>query len=109
MKFTRIFVVFVTLFAAAACSFTELDDVTSAPDHGSQYLQVVGRVTQYSDCDVATRSKKEDEESKITSMGLVFLPPEDSVLPFHTPHKMVFLPPRSGYMQKYAPAVDSVP
>ena len=80
MKFTRIFVVFVTLFAAAACSFTELDDVTSAPDHGSQYLQVVGRVAQYSDCDVATRSKKEDEESKITSMGLALFPIEDGAI-----------------------------
>lgn len=80
MKFTRIFVVFVTLFAAAACSFTELDDVTSAPEHGSQYLQVVGRVAQYSDCDVATRSKKEDEESKITSMGLALFPIENGVI-----------------------------
>ena len=80
MKFTRIFVVFVTLFAAAACSFTELDDVTSAPDHGSQYLQVVGRVAQYSDCDVATRSKKEDEESRITSMGLALFPIENGAI-----------------------------
>ena len=80
MKFTRIFVVFVTLFAAAACSFTELDDVTSAPEHGSQYLQVVGRVAQYSDCDVATRSKKEDEESKITSMGLALFPIENGAI-----------------------------
>ena len=80
MKFTHIFVLFVTLFAAAACSFTELDDVTSAPEHGSQYLQVVGRVAQYSDCDVTTRSKKEDEESRITSMGLALFPIENGAI-----------------------------
>ncbi len=40
--------------------------------HGD--LQVVGRITQYTDCDVATRSKKEGDESKVTSMGLALFP-----------------------------------
>ena len=40
--------------------------------HGD--LQVVGRITQYTDCDVATRSKKEGDEPKVTSMGLALFP-----------------------------------
>ena len=104
MKFTHIFIVFVTLFAAAACSFTELDDVTSAPEHGSQYLQVVGRVAQYSDCDVATRSKKSDDESKITSMGLALFPIEDGAIgnclyyDFQSGSSIVFIIDRHDYV-----------
>lgn len=78
MRFTRILAAFAVIFAAAACSFTEIDDVQSTPKQSSQYLQVVGRVAQYSDCDVATRSKKEGDEPKVTSMGLALFPINDN-------------------------------
>jgi hypothetical protein len=78
MRFTHILAAFAVIFAAAACSFTEIDDVQSAPEQSSQYLQVVGRVAQYSDIDVATRSKKEGDESKVTSMGLALFPINDN-------------------------------
>ena len=78
MRFTHILAAFAVIFAAAACSFTEIDDVQSAPEQSSQYLQVVGRVAQYSDRDVATRSKKEGDESKVTSMGLALFPINDN-------------------------------
>lgn len=77
MRFTHILAAFAVIFAAAACSFTEIDDVQSAPEQSSQYLQVVGRVAQYSDRDVATRSKKEGDEPKVTSMGLALFPIND--------------------------------
>ena len=77
MRFTHILVVFAALIVAAACSFTDIDDVNPTLGHTSQYLQVVGRVTQYSDCDVATRSKKEGDEPKVTSMGLALFPIEN--------------------------------
>lgn len=74
MRFTHILVVFVALVVATACSYNDIDEVHSKPEHASQYLQVVGRVAQYSDCNVATRSKKEGDESKVTSMGLALFP-----------------------------------
>ena len=77
MRFTHISVAFAALIVAAACTFTDIDDVSSTHGHSSQYLQVVGRITQYSDCDVATRSKKEGDEPKVTSMGLALFPIED--------------------------------
>ena len=80
MRFIHILVALVTLLAAAACSLTEIDDVNTAPEHGSQYLQVVGRIAQYSDCDVATRSKKEGDEPKVTSMGLALFPIENGTI-----------------------------
>lgn len=80
MRFTHILVVFVALVVATACSYNDIDEVHSKPGHASQYLQVVGRVTQYSDCDVATRSKKEGDEPKVTSMGLALFPIEDGTI-----------------------------
>lgn len=74
MRFTHILVVFVALVVATACSYNDIDEVHSKPGHASQYLQVVGRVAQYSDCNVATRSKKEGDEPKVTSMGLALFP-----------------------------------
>ena len=77
MRFTHILVVFVALVVATACSYNDIDEVHSKPEHASQYLQVVGRVAQYSDCNVATRSKKEGDEPKVTSMGLALFPIDD--------------------------------
>ena len=77
MRFTHILVVFVALVVATACSYNDIDEVHSKPEHALQYLQVVGRIAQYSDCNVATRSKKEGDEPKITSMGLALFPIKD--------------------------------
>ena len=80
MRFTHILAAFAALIMAAACSFSDIDDVNSTPEYASQYLQVVGRVAQYSDCDVATRSKKEGDEPKVTSMGLALFPIENGTI-----------------------------
>ena len=80
MRFTHILVVFVALVVATACSYNDIDEVHSKPEHASQYLQVVGRIAQYSDCNVATRSKKEGDEPKITSMGLALFPIENGTI-----------------------------
>ena len=79
MRFTHILVVFVALIVAASCSHNDIE-VHSTPEHASQYLQVVGRVAQYSDCNVATRSKKEGDEPKVTSMGLAVFPIENGTI-----------------------------
>ena len=80
MRFTHILVTFATIIAATACSFSEIEDMNTRPENASQYLQVVGRIAQYSDCDVATRSKKEGNEPKVTSMGLALFPIENGTI-----------------------------
>lgn len=78
MRFTHILVVFVALVVATACSYN--DEVYSTNEQSSRYLQVVGRVTQYSDCNVSARSKKEGDEPKVTSMGLALFPIENGTI-----------------------------
>ena len=80
MRLKHILVAFIVILAASACSFTELDVVQDPTPESSQYLQSVGRIAQYSDIDVATRSKKEGDESKVTSMGLALFPIENGTI-----------------------------
>lgn len=80
MRLKHILIAFISILAASACSFTELDVVQDPTPESSQYLQIVGRIAQYSDIDVATRSKKEGDESKVTSMGLALFPIEGGTI-----------------------------
>ena len=74
MRYLQFLAAFVALILATACVHSEVDDrpLVSAGSNGQ--LQVVGRITQYADCDVATRSKKDGDEPKVTSMGLALFP-----------------------------------
>ena len=74
MRYTRYIAAFVALILAASCTISDIDDTPINIVGSKGQLQVVGRVTQYSDCDVATRSKKEGDEPKVTSMGLALFP-----------------------------------
>ena len=60
--------------AATACTISDIDDTPVNIVGSKGQLQVVGRITQFSDCDVATRSKKDGDEPKVTSMGLALFP-----------------------------------
>ncbi len=80
MRYTHFIFAFIASIVVSACTTTDIDvdvDPTETPTHGGD-LQVVGRITQYTDCDVATRSKKEGDESKVTSMGLALFPINDN-------------------------------
>ena len=74
MRYIKFLAAAVALIVASACVNSNIDDkpIISAGSNGE--LQIVGRVTQYSDCNVATRSKKEGDEPKVTSMGLALFP-----------------------------------
>lgn len=80
MRYIKFLAAAVALIVASACVNSNIDDkpIISAGSNGE--LQIVGRVTQYSDCDVATRSKKEGDEPKVTSMGLALFPIENGVV-----------------------------
>lgn len=80
MRYTRYIVAFVALILAAACTISDIDDTPINVVGSKGSLQVVGRVTQYTDCDVATRSKKEGDEPKVTSMGLALFPIENGTI-----------------------------
>ena len=81
MKYIRFIAAFVALVVSAACTHSDIDDITPINPVGSKGdLQIVGRITQYSDCEVATRSKKEGDESKVTSMGLALFPIENGAI-----------------------------
>lgn len=81
MKYIRFIAAFVALVVSAACTHSDIDDITPIKPVGSKGdLQIVGRITQYSDCEVATRSKKEGDESKVTSMGLALFPIENGAI-----------------------------
>ena len=77
MRYIKFLVASVALILATACVNSEVDDMPIIPSGSNGDLQIVGRITQYSDCDVATRSKKEGDESKVTSMGLALFPIND--------------------------------
>ena len=80
MRYIKFLAAAVALIVASACVNSNIDDkpIISAGSNGE--LQIVGRVTQYSDCDVATRSKKEGDEPKVTSMGLALFPIENGTI-----------------------------
>ena len=77
MRYARYIVAFVALILAAACTISDIDDAPIKVAGSKSQLQVVGRISQYSDCNVATRSKKENDEPKVTSMGLALFPIEN--------------------------------
>ena len=77
MRYIKFLVASVALILATACVNSEVDDMPIIPSGSHGDLQIVGRITQYSDCDVATRSKKEGDEPKVTSMGLALFPIDD--------------------------------
>lgn len=74
MRYTRYIAAFVALILAASCTISDIDDTPTHVVGSKGQLQVVGRITQFSDCDVATRSKKEGDEPKVTSMSLALFP-----------------------------------
>ena len=82
MRYLHFILAFVASVVVSACTTTDVDayvEPVDTPTRGGD-LQVVGRVTQYSDCDVATRSKKEGDEPKVTSMGLALFPIENGTI-----------------------------
>ena len=80
MRYLQFLAAFVALILATACVHSEVDDrpLVSAGSNGQ--LQVVGRITQYADCDVATRSKKDGDEPKVTSMSLALFPIQNGAI-----------------------------
>lgn len=80
MRYTRYIVALAALILAAACINSDIDDTPIKVAGSKGQLQVVGRISQFADCNVATRSKKDGDEPKVTSMGLALFPIENGVI-----------------------------
>ena len=78
MRYTRYIVALAALILAAACINSDIDDTPIKVAGSKGQLQVVGRISQFADCNVATRSKKDGDEPKVTSMGLALFPIDTS-------------------------------
>ena len=81
MRYIRYIAALVALVAMSACMNLDIDNIApNGPTGSTGDLQVVGRITQYSDCNVATRSRKEGDEPRVTSMGLALFPIENGTI-----------------------------
>ena len=62
----------VSLVFFASCMVDDID--YSTPVESSDAVTVIGRMTRFDECDVATRSGKNEAESKLTSMAMAIFP-----------------------------------
>lgn len=68
---------FVVLVVTTACTMNELLEPTCPSSSDDNVVTVSPRITHYTDYDVTTRSAKEGDEAKVTSMAMALFPIED--------------------------------
>ena len=59
---------------ASACTMNELLEPTSPSDFGDDVVTISPRISHFMDCNVSTRSAKEGDEGKVTSMAMALFP-----------------------------------
>ena len=67
----------VAMFIVTSCTVNELLEPTCPPSSSDNVVTVSARISHYTDYDVATRSAKEGDEAKVTSMAMALFPIED--------------------------------
>ena len=72
MRYTQYIASFVALIFATACTIDDVDRTIN--QSSSDNVTVIGRMTRFTDCDVATRGVKDQDEAKLTSMALAIFP-----------------------------------
>ena len=82
MRFAKYIALLVAFFAVSACTIADIDEnVTVAKPQGkTDNIQIVGRISRYSEYDVATRGAKTTEEGKVTSMALAIFKIENDAI-----------------------------
>lgn len=65
---------------ASACTMNELLEPTSPSDFGDDVVTISPRISHFADCNVATRSPKEGDEGKVTSMAMALFPIVDGTI-----------------------------
>lgn len=77
MRYARIIATILALVVAASCAVDNVDSSVVSNPASSDQISVMGRITRFDDCEVDTRSSKDEEEAYVTSMALAVFPIED--------------------------------
>lgn len=74
--------VFVAMILAAACTMNEFFEPTFPSGSDDNVIIIRPRISHFADCNVSTRSAKEGDEAKVTSMAMALFPIEgDQIQP----------------------------
>lgn len=74
--------VFVAMIVAAACTMNEFFEPTFPSGSDDNVITIRPRISHFADCNVSTRSAKEGDEAKVTSMAMALFPIEgDQIQP----------------------------
>lgn len=68
--------VFVAMIVAAACTMNEFFEPTFPSGSDDNVITIRPRISHFADCNVSTRSAKEGDEAKVTSMAMALFPIE---------------------------------
>lgn len=79
MRYLRYIAVFLALVAVSACAIDTLEpNVNLSGNEGD--ITVVGRITRFTDYDVATKAAKQGDEGKVTSIAMALYPIEGGAI-----------------------------
>lgn len=76
-RFATYIAVLAAMVFASACTMNELLEPTSPSDFGDDVVTISPRISHFMDCNVSTRSAKEGDEGKVTSMAMALFPIKD--------------------------------
>ena len=79
-RFATYMAVLAAMVFASACTMNELLEPNSPSDFGDDVVTISPRISHFMDCNVSTRSAKEGDEGKVTSMAMALFPIQGDVI-----------------------------
>lgn len=79
-RFATYIAVLAAMVFASACTMNELLEPNSPSDFGDDVVTISPRISHFMDCNVSTRSAKEGDEGKVTSMAMALFPIENGAI-----------------------------
>ena len=79
-RFATYMAVLAAMVFASACTMNELLEPTNPSDFGDDVVTISPRISHFMDCNVSTRSAKEGDEGKVTSMAMALFPIENGAI-----------------------------
>lgn len=76
-RIAKYIAVFVAMIVAAACTMNEVFEPTFPSGSDDNVITIRPRISHFADCNVSTRSAKEGDEAKVTSMAMALFPIKD--------------------------------
>ena len=75
-RIVKYIAMFVAMIVATACTMIELFEPNLPSSSDDSVVTIIPRLSHFTDCNVATRSSKEGDEAKVTSMAMALFPVE---------------------------------